>query len=100
MKQAVQSPDHEDKAGEAGQFAHNAEAENELRSQYFAGGRPASPGTIKAEGMYKRLKAPGSDVSKYSSPATLAAFLVEFMSCLLIYLLLSGTRMVSDVIRR
>src|SRR5260370_17909923 len=40
----------------------------------------ASPGTIKAEGTYMMPKAPGIPINRYSSPATLAVFLVEFMS--------------------
>jgi hypothetical protein len=42
----------------------------------------ASPDTIKWEGIYRRLKAPGIDAKIYSNPATLAAFLVEFMPSL------------------
>jgi hypothetical protein len=37
-EQAVQSHDHEDESGKGGQFAYNAESENEFRSRYLAGG--------------------------------------------------------------
>src|SRR5437660_11370272 len=40
----------------------------------------ASPATIKTEGMYTMLKAAVNPINRYSSPATLAVLLIEFMS--------------------
>lgn len=83
-EQAVQSRNHEDKPGEPNDFAYDAEAENEFGSRYLTGGGGSISGYDEAGGNIQEAKTPEIDVNKYSNPATLAAFLVEFMPSLLL----------------